>query len=48
MDSDEKWALYLDFNEHMNEIYEFIPDEMKIINTYDDVIKLDAEFFTFK
>jgi hypothetical protein len=21
---------------------------MKIINTYDDVIKLDAEFFTFK
>jgi len=48
MDSDEKWALYKDLNEHMNEIYEFIPDEMKIINMYDDVIKLDAEFFTFK
>lgn len=48
MDSDEKWALYKDFNEHMNEIYEFIPDEMKIINMYNDLIKLDAELFTFK
>ena len=48
IDSDEKWELYKDFNEHMNEIYKFIPDEMKIRDTYDDVIKLDAELFTFK
>jgi hypothetical protein len=48
IDSDEKWALYKVFNDHMNEIYGFIPDEMKMINMYDDIIKLDAEYFTFK
>jgi len=48
IDSDEKWALYKDLNEHMNEIYEFIPDELKMRDKFDDVIKLDAELFTFK
>jgi hypothetical protein len=48
IDSDEKWNLYKELLLHMNEIYGYIPDELKLIDKFGDNIALDAELFTFK
>lgn len=47
-ESDEKWLLYKDFTDKMNEIYEYIPDELKIMSEFDKIKHLDAEHFTFR
>jgi hypothetical protein len=48
MDGDEKWKIWKEYNNTLNDLYELIPEDLKMPDRGRDYKKLDADRFTFK
>ena len=48
MDADEKWKIWKEFNNNLNDLYELIPEDLKMNDWGTDYKKLDADRFQFR
>jgi hypothetical protein len=48
MDGDEKWKIWKEYNNTLNDLYELIPEDLKMLDRGRDYKRLDADRFTFK
>ena len=48
MDSNEKWELWKEFNNTLNEIYKLIPEDLKLLDYHNDYKRLDPDRFEFR
>ena len=48
MDSNEKWELWKEFNNTLNDIYELIPEELKLLDYHNHYKRLDPDRFEFR
>jgi len=48
MDSDKKWELWKEFNNTLNEIYNLIPEDLKLLDYHNHYKRLDPDRFEFK
>ena len=48
MNGDEKFELYKEMLEYMNEIYNYIPTDLKVTDKFNDIIKLNPDKFSFE
>jgi hypothetical protein len=48
MSNDEKFQDFMDFKNQLNDIYDMIPKEMVIKDTWGDIKQLDIEYFKFR
>jgi hypothetical protein len=48
MTYDEKFQDFMNFKNQLNDIYDMIPKEMVIKDTWGDVKQLDIEYFKFR
>jgi hypothetical protein len=48
MTNDEKFQDFMNFKNQLNDIYDMIPKEMVIKDTWGDVKQLDIEYFKFR
>jgi len=47
MDSDEKWKSWKELNDTLNEIYNLIPEDLKILDYHNHYKRLDSDRFEF-
>lgn len=48
MDNDEKFIDFMSFKDQLNDIYDMLPKEMVIKDTWGDIKQLDIEYFKFR
>jgi hypothetical protein len=48
MSNDEKFQDFMNFKNQLNDIYDMIPKEMVIKDTWGDIKQLDIEYFKFR
>ena len=48
MDADEKWKIWKEYNNNLNDLYELIPEDLKMPDWGFDYKKLDADSFQFR
>jgi hypothetical protein len=48
MSNDEKFQDFMNFKNQLNDIYDMLPKEIVIKDTWGDIKQLDIEFFKFK
>jgi hypothetical protein len=48
MDSDKKWVLWKEFSDTLNEIYNLIPEDLKLLDYHNHYKKLDPDRFEFR
>ena len=48
MTNDEKFIDFMSFKDQLNDIYDMLPKEMVIKDTWDNIKQLDIEYFKFR
>lgn len=48
MDSEEKWEMWKELNDTLNDIYKLIPDDLKLLDHFNNYKRLDPDRFEFR